>query len=603
MISRSPRGAGRAATAAAAIVCMLALSGSVPGSAVPAAGAAPGAGGGAGAAVAAAAADYWQHQLDEGIYQRLRVGLPIERLPDLSPEHVEQEAAWARALRARLAPIDEATLAEGDRLTLALLRDQAEEAIAAPRTFWHLFLITPYDAPFGGVHTALGAYRLASPADLAGYLRLLHGYTAMVEQVRRHLEDQQARGVTLPKPEIDTVVGMLRAYARPARESPVAVAADRLHGIDAAAAAAFQEAAGRVIAGEIDPALNRLADELGGAYRPRAPDRIGIGQYLGGDAAYRVLVRRQTGFDLTPEEIHRRGLAEVERLSSRMAEVRRQLGFTGTARDFHQRLRGDPRFLARTPEEVAERLMAPVRKIEPKIGAWFLSVPKAPYGVEALPAALGGMTFGYYQVPTPVQPRGLYLFNAGQLDQRPMVGAAALIYHELIPGHHFQLALQAENPDLPLFRRYLLHNAFVEGWGEYASHLGEEMGLYDDPYALYGRLAMDMFLTTRLVVDTGLNALGWTRGQATAFMRERLLESDAQIDSEVLRYAIAMPGQALAYKLGAAHIAALRRHAEAALGARFDVRRFHDAVLANGSLPPQILARHIDWWIEQEKRR
>jgi len=176
-------------------------------------------------------------------------------------------------------------------------------------------------------------------------------------------------------------------------------------------------------------------------------------------------------------------------------------------------------------------------------------------------------------VPTPAQPRGRYLFNPGQLDQRPMVWAAALIYHELIPGHHFQLALQAENPDLPPFRRYLTHTAFVEGWGEYSSHLGEEMGLYDDPYSLYGRLAMDMFL-----------------------------ESDVQIDSEVLRYSIAMPAQALAYKLGATHIENLRRHAETALGPRFDVRRFHEAVLGNGSLPPDILAKHIDWWIEQEKR-
>jgi uncharacterized protein (DUF885 family) len=396
---------------------------------------------------------------------------------------------------------------------------------------------------------------------------------------------------------------MLRAYARPPQESALAVSADRLAGFDAAAVAEFQAAARRIIGEEIDPALARLADELAGNYRRLAPDRIGVGQYPGGDGAYRVMVHVQTGFDLTPEEIHRRGEAEVERLSRRMAEVRRQLGFQGTAREFHQRLRHDPRFLARTPDEVAERLMAPVRRIEPKIPAWFLKVPKAPYGVEALPAAQGGMTFGYYQVPTPAQPRGRYLFNAGQLDQRPLVWAAALIYHELVPGHHFQLALQAENADLPPFRHYLAHTAFVEGWGEYASHLGEEMGLYDDPYSLYGRLAMDTFLSTRLVVDTGLNALGWTRQQANEYMQERLLQSDGEIDSEVLRYAIAMPAQALAYKLGASHIEDLRRHAEAALGARFDVRRFHEAVLGSGSLPPTVLARHVDWWIAQEKAR
>jgi uncharacterized protein (DUF885 family) len=603
--------------AGAGMLCFVSVAGSAPaGVAVPAAGAATagsaaagagapagGAAGKAAAELATVAADFWRHQLDEDISTRLREGLPIERLPDLSPEHAAQDAAWGRALQERLARIDEAALGHQDWLTLALLRQQAEEAVAAQGVYWYLFLATPYDAPFGAVHTALGASKLESPADLARYLKLLHAYTAMVEQLRAHLEGQRARGILLPKPEVDTVAAMLRAYARPGRESVLAVAPGRLQGVDAKAAAEFQSAVERVVAEQVDPALVKLADELAGGYRAQAPDRIGVGQYPGGAAAYRVMVRVETGMDLTPEEIHRRGLAEVERLSGRMAEVRRQLGFQGTTREFNQRLRTDPRFLARTPEEVAERLMAPVRKIEPKISSWFLRVPKAAYGVEALPAAMSGMTYGYYQVPTPVQPRGRYLFNAGQLDQRPLVWAAALIYHELVPGHHFQLALQAENPDLPPFRRYLFHTSFVEGWGEYASNLAEEMGLYDDPYSLYGRLAMELFLANRLVVDTGLNALGWTRQQATAFMQERLLQSDAEIDSEILRYAIASPAQALAYKLGAAHIQQQRRRAEAALGARFDIRRFHDAVLGSGSLPPSILAKHIDWWIEQEKRR
>lgn len=549
--------------------------------------------------------DYWRHQLEEDVSSRVREGLQMESLPDLSAAYAEKEAAWGRALRARLARIDprqEAALGHQDWLTLALLRDEADGAIAAQEAYWHLFLATPYDAPFAFVHEAFNAYRFNSPADLQAYLRLLHGYAAMVEQLRQHLEGQSARGILLPKAEVDVVAAMLRAYAPPPRESVFEVSDERLRGLDAAAVADFRGAARRIVAGEIDAGLVRLADELAGDYRRRAPDRIGIGQYLGGDAAYRLMIRRSAGFDLTPEEIHRRGEAEVERLSRRMAEVRRQLGFQGTAREFHRQLRADPRFLARTPDEVAERLMTAVRKIEPKIPSWFLRQPKAPYGVERLPAALSGMTFGYYQTPTPAKPRGLYLYNASHLDQRPLVFAAALIYHELIPGHHFQLALQAENPELPPFRRYLFHTAFVEGWGEYASYLGEEMGVYDDPYALYGRLDMDMFLSTRLVVDTGLNALGWSRQQAVDYMRDRLLESDAQIDSEVLRYAVGRPSQALAYKLGATHIEELRRHAEAALGTRFDVRRFHDAILGSGSLPPRILAQHVDWWIDQEKR-
>lgn len=563
-------------------------------------------------ATSAAAADLarlvdgeWRHQLEEDLDTRVRLGLPVERLPDLTLAHQQEEAARARALLEQLARIDEAALGHQDALTLELLRDQAEESVGAPAAYWHLFLVTPYDAPFGGVHAALAAVAFDSPADLDRYLRLLHAYTAMVGQLREHVESQAARGIRLPKPEVDVVVAMLHAFAAP-QGSALEVSGARLARLqqaDAGAAAAFQERVRRIVGDEIDPALEGLAGELAGDYRRLAPERIGIGQYPGGDAVYRQLVRWHTGFDLAPEEIHARGEAEVARLSERMAALRRQLGFAGTARDFHRRLRADPRWVARTPEEVGERLMAAVRKIEPKVPAWFLRQPRAPYGVERLPAALGGMTFGYYQVPSPAQPRGLYLFNGSDLDQRPLVGAAALIYHELVPGHHFQLALQAENDGLPPFRRYLVHTSFVEGWGEYASHLGEEMGVYDDPWSMYGRLAMDIFLSNRLVVDTGLNALGWTRQQATDFMRERLLESDAQIDSEILRYAIALPAQALAYKLGAWQIEDLRRHAEAALGPRFDVRRFHDAVLGSGSLPPRILAGHIEWWIAQEKRR
>src|ERR1700674_5269508 len=240
--ARALRGAGLAA--GATILCILGVSGSKPGSATAtAAGAASatwlsgptGTSGAAGTAAthrAAVAADYWRRQLDEDLYTRLREGLPIERLPDLSLEDAEKDAAWGRTLRERLARIDEAALTHRDWLNLALLRHQAEESIAAPQVYWHLFLATPYDAPFGFVNTAFGAYKLSSPADLAGYLRLLHAYNAMVEQLRRHLEGQQARGILLPKPEVDTVAAMLRAYARPPQENVLDVADDRLRGID-----------------------------------------------------------------------------------------------------------------------------------------------------------------------------------------------------------------------------------------------------------------------------------------------------------------------------------------------------------------------------------
>jgi uncharacterized protein (DUF885 family) len=213
------------------------------------------------------------------------------------------------------------------------------------------------------------------------------------------------------------------------------------------------------------------------------------------------------------------------------------------------------------------------------------------------------MTFGNYELPSPASPKGYYRFNGGQLAQRPLMNAAALIYHELIPGHHFQMNLQRENESLPEFRRQTDHTAFLEGWAEYASELGLEMGLYADPWDEYGRLGMDMFLSTRLVVDTGMNLLGWPRQKAIDYMLDHVLESETQVVSETLRYSAERPGQALAYKMGGRKFRELRTRAETALGDRFDIRRFHDALIGSGSMPLAVLEKHIDWWIGEEKKR
>ena len=213
------------------------------------------------------------------------------------------------------------------------------------------------------------------------------------------------------------------------------------------------------------------------------------------------------------------------------------------------------------------------------------------------------MTYGFYQAPTASDPRGYYYYNGSSLADRSLLSAAALVYHELIPGHHFQRSLQNENPDLPSFRREAAWTAYTEGWGEYASSLAGEMGMYEDPYDRAGRLSMDAFLSARLVVDTGMNALGWSRARAIAYMKENTLESDTQIATETLRYSCDVPGQALAYKMASAKIRDLRARAERALGPSFDIRRFHDVVLGSGPMPMAVLERHVDWFIESERVR
>lgn len=442
------------------------------------------------------------------------------------------------------------------------------------------------------------------PEDRARYLYLVGQLPRAVGQLRANLARRREMGILVPAPEIDPVVALFTAQAATGEASPFWVADERLAGVPAEEVESFREALAGRIAEMVSPAFAALAGDFDAGYRGEAPEAVGQGHYPGGQEAYRYAVRLFTTLDLEPAKIHARGLAAVAGLEAEMGAIREELGFAGTAHEFHQALRTDPRFLAQTPEEVGERLMAPIRRLEPRVAELFRLQPRAPYGVRRLdPGLEGSMTFGYYQQPTPDEPTGHYLYNGSRLGERPLVNAAALITHELVPGHHFQIALQMENDALPLFRRESFNSAFVEGWADYASELAGEMGLYQDPYERYGRLAMDMFLSVRLVVDTGMNALGWSREEASAYMAERVLESPTQIASETLRYAVDMPGQALAYKTGAFAIWDLRRRAEAALGDDFDLAGFHGAVLGSGSLPLAALEAHVDWWIEQERAR
>jgi len=258
----------------------------------------------------------------------------------------------------------------------------------------------------------------------------------------------------------------------------------------------------------------------------------------------------------------------------------------------------DDAYFAEAPADVGlsvgEQLMSHVRRIEPQVPRFFARTPNAPYGVKRLDAEFeGGATFGYYQVPTAADPVGRYVFNGSQLSERNQLFAAAMIAHELIPGHHFQIARQEENESLPMLRRQAFETAYQEGWGEYAAYLGTEMGLYDDPYDRAGRLMMDAMLSTRLVVDTGMNVLGWPRKRAMDYMRKHTMLSETEIATETLRYAADIPAQALAYKIGSLKMIELRALAQRELGSRFDIRQFHEWIIGSGAMPLDVLEEHV----------
>jgi uncharacterized protein (DUF885 family) len=558
-------------------------------------------------ALAAVLAEYDKLLLDREPAIRLQRGLGVTRFAEVSFEAAQRDARDLRALRERLARIDPKRLTHEEWLSREILDWQLATYAEGMNHFWDFFQVTPYASPFRApLHQVFTSFTFRTEKDRLRYLDLLKQYARVVSQLRTNLETQRAKGILLPKAEIDPVVGLIRSFVRKPEESLFWVRSERLQKFYPEGSAAFQKEVGKLIETQVNPALEALAAVPDAKpYRDAAPERVGLGQYPGGRQAYAYVVRLHTTLDnVTPEAIHQRGLQEIARLNGRLEELRKQVSFAGDLAAFRKFLKTDPRFFAKTPEEVSQRLLAPVRRIEPRVKDFFGRVPKAPYGVARLePELEGSMTYGYYRQPSPERAEGDYMFNGSKLDERSMLSAATLIYHELIPGHHFQISLQLENESLPPFRKASYPTAFVEGWAMYASGLAEEMGGYADPYDLAGWIAQDLFLTSRLVVDTGMGARGWTRQQAIDFMKESTFESDTQIGTETLRYAVDIPAQALAYKMGSSEIWELRRKAEKELGTKFDIRRFHDAVLGSGAMPMAVLRKHVEWWIDQEKRR
>jgi uncharacterized protein (DUF885 family) len=353
--------------------------------------------------------------------------------------------------------------------------------------------------------------------------------------------------------------------------------------------------------GEIVPAFQSVAAYLTGPYRVGAPAGVGLSQYRGGAEYYRYLVVANTTLTVTPEQLHAQGLAAVAQLNHELEGIKRDVGFHGDLKAFKHFLAHDPQFYVKTTEQFGERLNVYVHRAAGAAPKYFLHMPKAAYGVEPLAKELAeAQTFGYYSQPTADKPKGIYYYNAWHPERTSALGAGALICHELIPGHHFQIALQQENTALPNVRRYdFSETGFVEGWGEYASQLCWDMGVYRTPYDKAGRIMQDLMISTRLVVDTGMNALGWSRERAMQFMRDNLTLSEAQIESESLRYSTDIPGQALAYKTGELTYLQLRRHAQQKLRQAFDIRQFHAWVLDSGSMTLDTLKAHIDYEIAQ----
>ena len=349
------------------------------------------------------------------------------------------------------------------------------------------------------------------------------------------------------------------------------------------------------------PAYREFLAFMVGEYMPKARATVGVSELSGGKEFYASRVRHFTTLDKTPEEIHTLGLEEVRRIRGEMETVIRQSGITGSFDEFLKFLRTDPRFYAKTPEELLRHAAWIAKEIDGKLPSLFGRLPRQPYGVEPVPAEIAPKYTGGRYVPASLDGKraGTYWVNTYALESRPLYVLESLTLHEAVPGHHLQMALAKEMADLPSFRRYLYIDAFGEGWGLYSERLGLEMGLYADPYSNFGRLTYEMWRACRLVVDTGLHAKGWTRQQAIDYLASNTALSLHECTTETDRY-IAWPAQALAYKMGELKIRELRKKAEKSLGPRFDVRAFHDRLLSGGTVTLPILEARIDSFLREQ---
>ena len=555
--------------------------------------------------------EYWQFLLEDSgssIYLRQRQGLEIKRLPRLSQKKAEADTQKARTLLQKLKEIKPNEISYDESLSRQILEWQMDNQIKGRQFFWLNIPIAAYSSPVPYVNRMFSDFQFREEKHLQQYLGLLNQYPSFIEEIIEVLKVQYQKKIILPKPALQVPIYYLRYLVQHTGQSVFYVQSSRLKDLlqKQTKTIPFQEKVSRVITSRINPALEKLAAFIQGDYLKHAPETVGLWQYPQGKEYYRYLVKFNTSLDLTPEQVHEIGLKEIEKLRKKLDEIAKELKFAGDVDAFVHFLKIDPRFTPKSPEEIGKRLTSFKEQAEVKLPFFFSTLAKAPCGVKRLALVLeASMTYGYYQTPLASDPRGYYLYNASSLEKKNILNAAsaALALHELLPGHHFQIAVQAENDKLPILRREYFLSAYAEGWGEYAAQLGFEMGIYKDPYERCGRIMQDLFMSVRLVVDTGMNYMQWPREKAKQLMKKYLLTSDVEIASETLRYSTGIPGQALGYKIGSLKMLELRKKAQEVLGKKFDIRKFHNALLGSGTLPLFLLEKHVEHFIRKQKNK
>ncbi len=530
----------------------------------------------------------------------------LSRLPDDSPKADATRKTVLSRFKTRLAAIDPAQLSDEARINREFLSWAVERRLAS-------LAFDEARMPFnsdGGFHWTMGYLASSTPmrslADGIAWIDRLNAvpayYAVAIDNARRGARS----GFTQPVSTTEKVLAFAREQAAaPLAADPMLAPLKALpQSIPQAQREALLAEATAVVRDKVRPAQASFVTFLEKEYLPRSRKALGARALPDGERYYAWLVQDHTTTSLTPDQIHQNGLAEVARIRKEMDGVIAETGFKGGFPEFQAFLRTDPRFYATSREDLLEKASEISKRIDDKLPAWFATLPRLTYGVRPVPADIeANYTTGrYFQGNPKLGIAGGYMVNTSSLDQRGLYELPALTLHEAVPGHHLQIALGQEAQDIPAFRREAGVTAFTEGWGLYSEKLGGEMGIYRDAYERFGRLSYEMWRACRLVADTGIHWKGWTLDEARKCFAENSALSSLNIEVELARY-VSWPAQALAYKTGEMKIVSLREKAKADLGEKFDIRRFHDAVLLAGPLPLDMLERRIDAWVALEKAR
>ena len=527
-----------------------------------------------------------------------------DRWSDASFESIEFGEAANRKILAALQSIDRSKLAPAEQVNYDLARRRMERGIEGSKFPGELLVINQVGGVQQGIPQLLSVMPARNVEDYENIVARLKGIPRVIDQTVALLDKGLKSGVTPPKVTLRDLPSQVQnLLVDDPLKSPMLRAFQKFPDtVPPAEQERLKREAAQAFTGQVVPALRKLHDYLEKTYVPGARESIAMSALPDGPAWYAYNVQNMTTTDLTPQQIHEIGLSEVKRIRGEMDKVIASTGFKGTFEEFLTFLRTDPQFFYDKPEDLLAGYRDIAKRADPELVKLFGKLPRQPYGVIAVPAyAEKSQTTAYYEQGSLEAGRpGYFNANTYDLKSRPKWEMEALTLHEAVPGHHLQLALAQELEDVPEWRKYDDYTAFVEGWGLYAESLGEEMGFYKDPYSKFGQLTYEMWRAVRLVVDTGMHSLGWTRQQAIDFFKANAGKAEHDIVVEIDRY-IVWPGQALAYKIGELKIKELRAYARKELGDRFDVRAFHDQVLGNGSVPLDLLEANIRNWVAAQK--